>query len=106
MTNKQSHDDGTLSETEYQWLVARGRGGVRGGEHLRPGGRSAHGDAGRPTEPTPYGAPSSDACGPRGSAVRRIPLGSARGASDVGSSGAGAHELSDVFDGLMGLGQE
>lgn len=27
MTNKQSHDDGTLSETEYQWLVARGRGG-------------------------------------------------------------------------------
>lgn len=26
-TNKQSHDDGTLSETEYQWLVARGRGG-------------------------------------------------------------------------------
>ncbi len=27
MTNKQSHEDGTLSETEYQWLVARGRGG-------------------------------------------------------------------------------
>jgi 2,4-dienoyl-CoA reductase-like NADH-dependent reductase (Old Yellow Enzyme family) len=27
MTNKQSHDDGTLSEMEYQWLVARGRGG-------------------------------------------------------------------------------
>jgi 2,4-dienoyl-CoA reductase-like NADH-dependent reductase (Old Yellow Enzyme family) len=27
MTNKQSHDDGTLSEGEYQWLVARGRGG-------------------------------------------------------------------------------
>jgi 2,4-dienoyl-CoA reductase-like NADH-dependent reductase (Old Yellow Enzyme family) len=27
MTNKPSHDDGTLSETEYQWLVARGRGG-------------------------------------------------------------------------------
>src|SRR3954468_18202225 len=27
MTNKQSHDDGTLSETEYQWLVARGDGG-------------------------------------------------------------------------------
>jgi 2,4-dienoyl-CoA reductase-like NADH-dependent reductase (Old Yellow Enzyme family) len=27
MTNKQSHADGTLSETEYQWLVARGRGG-------------------------------------------------------------------------------
>jgi 2,4-dienoyl-CoA reductase-like NADH-dependent reductase (Old Yellow Enzyme family) len=27
MTNKQSHDDGTLSEGEYQWLVARGCGG-------------------------------------------------------------------------------
>jgi 2,4-dienoyl-CoA reductase-like NADH-dependent reductase (Old Yellow Enzyme family) len=27
MTNKQSHEDGTLSEGEYQWLVARGRGG-------------------------------------------------------------------------------
>jgi 2,4-dienoyl-CoA reductase-like NADH-dependent reductase (Old Yellow Enzyme family) len=27
MTNKQSHDDGTLSDTEYAWLVARGRGG-------------------------------------------------------------------------------
>jgi 2,4-dienoyl-CoA reductase-like NADH-dependent reductase (Old Yellow Enzyme family) len=27
MTNKQSHHDGTLSETEYQWLVARGGGG-------------------------------------------------------------------------------
>jgi 2,4-dienoyl-CoA reductase-like NADH-dependent reductase (Old Yellow Enzyme family) len=27
MTNKQSHHDGTLSEGEYQWLVARGRGG-------------------------------------------------------------------------------
>ena len=27
MTNKQSHHDGTLSEDEYQWLVARGRGG-------------------------------------------------------------------------------
>ena len=27
MTNKQSHDDGTLSDTEYRWLVARGRGG-------------------------------------------------------------------------------
>jgi 2,4-dienoyl-CoA reductase-like NADH-dependent reductase (Old Yellow Enzyme family) len=27
MTNKQSHHDGTLSDDEYQWLVARGRGG-------------------------------------------------------------------------------
>lgn len=27
MTNKQSHDDGMLSETEYQWLEARGHGG-------------------------------------------------------------------------------
>ena len=27
MTNKQSHHDGTLSEGEYQWLEARGRGG-------------------------------------------------------------------------------
>ena len=27
MTNKQSHDDGTLSGAEYDWLVARGRGG-------------------------------------------------------------------------------
>ena len=27
MTNKQSHHDGTLSEDEYRWLVARGRGG-------------------------------------------------------------------------------
>lgn len=27
MTNKQSHDDGTLSDAEYEWLVARGRGG-------------------------------------------------------------------------------
>ena len=27
MTNKQSCDDGTLSEAEYEWLVARGRGG-------------------------------------------------------------------------------
>ena len=27
MTNKQSHHDGTLSDGEYQWLVARGRGG-------------------------------------------------------------------------------
>ena len=27
MTNKRSHDDGILSETEYQWLLARGRGG-------------------------------------------------------------------------------
>lgn len=27
MTNKQSHDDGTLSSDEYRWLVARGRGG-------------------------------------------------------------------------------
>lgn len=27
MTNKQSHDDGTLSEAEYRWLVARGAGG-------------------------------------------------------------------------------
>lgn len=27
MTNKQSHHDGTLSQDEYQWLVARGRGG-------------------------------------------------------------------------------
>lgn len=33
MTNKQSHDDGTLSEAEYQWLVARGR--VRRGQDLR-----------------------------------------------------------------------
>jgi 2,4-dienoyl-CoA reductase-like NADH-dependent reductase (Old Yellow Enzyme family) len=27
MTNKQSHDNGTLSDDEYQWLMARGRGG-------------------------------------------------------------------------------
>jgi 2,4-dienoyl-CoA reductase-like NADH-dependent reductase (Old Yellow Enzyme family) len=27
MTNKQSNHDGTLSDTEYEWLVARGRGG-------------------------------------------------------------------------------
>ena len=27
MTNKQSHDDGTLSDTECRWLVARGHGG-------------------------------------------------------------------------------
>jgi 2,4-dienoyl-CoA reductase-like NADH-dependent reductase (Old Yellow Enzyme family) len=27
MTNKQSHADGTLSDTEYAWLVARARGG-------------------------------------------------------------------------------
>jgi 2,4-dienoyl-CoA reductase-like NADH-dependent reductase (Old Yellow Enzyme family) len=27
MTNKQSYPDGTLSEMEYEWLVARGRGG-------------------------------------------------------------------------------
>lgn len=27
MTTKQSHADGTLSQTEYAWLVARGRGG-------------------------------------------------------------------------------
>jgi hypothetical protein len=26
MTNKQSHDDGTLSGAEYEWQVARGRG--------------------------------------------------------------------------------
>lgn len=27
MINKQSHDDGTLSDAEYDWLVVRGRGG-------------------------------------------------------------------------------
>ena len=27
MTNTQSHDDGTLSDDEHDWLVARGRGG-------------------------------------------------------------------------------
>jgi len=27
VTNKQSPDDGTLSDPEYEWLVARGRGG-------------------------------------------------------------------------------
>jgi hypothetical protein len=27
MTNKQSHDDGALSETKYQWLVARDEAG-------------------------------------------------------------------------------
>ena len=88
MTNKQSHDDGTLSETEYQWLVARGRGGfavvktcaayiadsgrtwtgqlgIASDEHLPGLTRLAHGPAGH-GHPVPRPAP------PRRSASRSL----------------------------------
>src|SRR3954466_11688946 len=50
MTNKQSHDDGTLSDTEYQWLVARGRGGFGVGKtcaaYIADSGRTWDGQLG------------------------------------------------------------
>src|SRR6478752_8240362 len=54
MTNKQSHDDGTLSETEYQWLLARGRGGFAAvktcAAYITDSGRTWTGQLGIATE--------------------------------------------------------
>jgi 2,4-dienoyl-CoA reductase-like NADH-dependent reductase (Old Yellow Enzyme family) len=50
LTNTQSHDDGTLSEQEYEWLVARGRGGfgltMTCAAYVSPAGRAWNGQLG------------------------------------------------------------
>jgi 2,4-dienoyl-CoA reductase-like NADH-dependent reductase (Old Yellow Enzyme family) len=50
LTNTQSHDDGTLSDDELQWLVARGRGGfgltMTCAAHVSPAGQAWRGQLG------------------------------------------------------------
>jgi len=50
MTNKQSEDDGTLSDAEIEWLLMRARGGfgivTTAATHVHPGGKSWDGEMG------------------------------------------------------------
>ena len=50
MTNKQSEDDGTLSDAEIEWLLMRARGGfgivTTAATHVHPGGKSWDGERG------------------------------------------------------------
>ena len=50
MTNKQSNDDGTLSEDEVNWLLMRAQGGfgivTTAATHVTPGGKSWKGEMG------------------------------------------------------------
>lgn len=50
MTNKQSHDDGSLSDVEIEWLAARGRGGfgqvMTAAAFVSPEGRAWQGQLG------------------------------------------------------------
>ena len=50
MTNKQSNDDGTLSENEINWLLMRAQGGfgivTTAATHVTPGGKSWKGEMG------------------------------------------------------------
>lgn len=50
MTNKQSHDDGTLSDDELQWLVSRAEGGyglvMTCAAHVAKDGQGWHGEMG------------------------------------------------------------
>ncbi len=50
LTNKQSHDDGTLSDAEYRWLTMRAEGGfaltMTCAAHVQAGGRAFEGQLG------------------------------------------------------------
>lgn len=50
MTNKQSHDDGQLSDAEHRWLVRRAEGGfgivTTAATHVHPGGQGWAGEMG------------------------------------------------------------
>ena len=50
MTNKQSEEDGTLSDAEIAWLVRRAEGGfgivTTAATHVHPGGKSWEGEMG------------------------------------------------------------
>ena len=50
MTNKQSHEDGTLSDEEIHWLLRRAEGGfgivTTAASHVHPSGKSWEGEMG------------------------------------------------------------